>query len=78
MSVIPVDLPPRRHADVLKPGGLWQRIARALDDYFVARARRAVPEVILRRSRNEVNRCRRLAHNNTPAPLGPTVRRGSL
>jgi hypothetical protein len=66
MSVIPVDVPPRRHADVLKPRGLWQRIARAVDDYFVARTRRAVPEATLRRSRHEVNCCRRLAHKKYP------------
>jgi hypothetical protein len=78
MSVIPFDVKPRGPADALKARGLWQRIARALDGYFVARTRRAVPEVTLRRSRHEVNRCRRLARKNSAAPLDATVGRGGV
>jgi hypothetical protein len=52
VSIIPVDEPP----------GIWQRLAQALDAYFVDRAKRAVPEITLRRSKHEVARCRALMH----------------
>jgi hypothetical protein len=50
MSVAPVD----------EPQGIWQRLVRALDAYFVDRTKREVPGIILRRSRHEVARCRML------------------
>jgi hypothetical protein len=52
MSVTPVDEPP----------GIWRSLAQALDAYFVDRTKRAVPEIRLRRAKQEVARCRMLVH----------------
>ena len=52
MSVTPVDEPP----------GIWRRLARALDAYFVDRTKLAVPEIMLRRAKQEVARYRMLVH----------------
>jgi hypothetical protein len=59
MSVTPVDEPP----------SIWRRLAQALDAYFVDRTKRAVPEIILRRSKHEVARCRMLMHNAYAVPV---------
>jgi len=48
--------------DDAQPAGFWRRLSRALDGYFVVRAKCAVPEITLRRSKNEIARCRRLMH----------------
>jgi hypothetical protein len=42
--------------------GFWQRFARALDGYLRDRSRQALPATVLRRSRRDINRCRRLVH----------------
>ena len=73
MSVIPVDEPPGPAIGAAEPGGFWQRLSRAIDEYFVARTRRAVPEATLRRSRHEINRCRQLMHSNSLAPVGASI-----
>jgi hypothetical protein len=39
---------------------LWQRIARAFDNFVTRRSRQAVPATVLRRSRRDHDRCRRL------------------
>ena len=39
---------------------LWQRIARAFDNYVTRRRREAVPATVLCRSRRDHDRCRRL------------------
>jgi hypothetical protein len=59
MSVIPVDEPPAADG-AANPRRFWRRLARALDAYFVDRSRRAMPAATLRRSKHEVDRCRRL------------------
>jgi hypothetical protein len=50
--------------------GFWQKLAQALDAYFVDRSRRAVPATTLRRSKHDIDRCRRLMHKNWLAPVG--------
>ncbi len=60
MSVIPVDEPPGAANGAAKPPGFWQKLAQALDEFFVARTKRAVPEIALRRCKHEINRCRGL------------------
>jgi hypothetical protein len=45
-----------------RPAGLRRRFARALDDYFTNRVRWTVSQAALRRSRIDVERCRRLLH----------------
>jgi hypothetical protein len=42
------------------PHGFWRRLARMLDDYLVDRAKRTVPAAAFRRSRHEIEHCRRL------------------
>jgi hypothetical protein len=59
MSVISIDQ--------ARPPNFWQRLAEALDAYFVNRTKRAVPEAALRRSKHEVARCRRLMHRGVAA-----------
>lgn len=59
MSVTPVDEPP----------GIWRRLAQALDAYFVDRTKRAVPEIRLRRAKQEVARCRMLMHKASTVPV---------
>jgi hypothetical protein len=59
MSVILVDDPPNTAA-AAKPDRFWQRFAQALDACFVDRSRRAVPAAALRRSKLDIDRCRRL------------------
>lgn len=77
MSDIPVEEPPGTIDSEAKPRGFWQRLARALDEHFVARTKRVVPEVTLRRSRYDVNRCRRLMHKSSPAPAEASISRVS-
>jgi hypothetical protein len=59
MSVIPVD-EPGAVTGAANPQRFWQRLAQALDAYFVDRSRRAMPAATLRRSKHEIDRCRRL------------------
>jgi len=59
MSVLAGDELPRAFEGVVKPG-FWQRLARALDESFANRSKRAIPVAVLRRSRRDIERCRRL------------------
>jgi len=74
MSVIPVDEPDGAGNGAAKLGGFWRRLAQALDEYFVNRMKRAVPEIALRRSKQDINRFRRLMHKNS---MAPAINRGS-
>ncbi len=80
MSVIFVDERPAT-IGAEKPGGFWQRLAQAIDEHFVDRATRTIPETTLRRSRHEINRCRRLMRKNSLTLVGAgvvlTSRRGA-
>ena len=69
MSAIPVNEAPEAVAAQARPAGFWQHLVRALDRYFVDRTKRAVPAVTLRRSKREIDRCRRLLHKNAMAPV---------
>jgi hypothetical protein len=60
MRVIPVDQSPGAVHAAARPRGFWQRLAETLDNYLVERTKRAVPDVAFRRSRHEIDRCRRL------------------
>ena len=62
MSVIPVDRIQGASNSGQKSIGFWRRLALALDEYFVNRARWSVPQATLRRSRHDFERCRRLMH----------------
>jgi hypothetical protein len=73
MSVIAFDEPPGAGNGAAKRGSFWQRLAQAIDEYCVDRTRRAIPETTLRRSRHEINRCRRLMHRSSLAPVGANI-----
>ncbi len=75
MSVVPVDEPPGAARRAAKLSGFWQRLAQAIDEYFVDRTRRAVPEITLRRSKHEVARCRRLIHKSSLKPAEANINR---
>jgi len=77
MSVIPVDEPDSAGNGAVKPGGFRRRLAQALDEYFVNRMKRAVPEIALRRSKQDINRFRRLMHKSSMAPAEANISRAS-
>jgi hypothetical protein len=62
MSVVPVDEPPGVRA--AKRESFWDRLARALDQHLADRSRREVPAATLRRSKHDIDRCRRLMRKN--------------
>jgi hypothetical protein len=45
----------------------WRRLANLLDAHFIERSRRAVPAPAFRRSKHDIERCRRLVHKSRPA-----------
>jgi hypothetical protein len=51
--------------------GFWQRLARALDASFANRSKRAMPVEAFRRSRRDIERCRRLMRSGVRLPVGP-------
>ena len=53
-----------------KPG-LWQRLACVLDASFANRSKRAMPVDAVRRSRRDIERCRRLLGGGGRVPVGP-------
>ena len=69
MSVLAADELPRAFEGVVKPG-FWQRLARALDASFANRSKRAMPVDALRRSRRDIERCRRLLRRDVRVPVG--------
>jgi len=77
MRTIPVDTDPDPASTHTEPPRFWRRIAQALDQYFVDRTRRMVPEATLRRSKHEVARCRRLMLKSSAAPVAAAVGRAS-
>ncbi len=68
MSVVSIDEPPSAMAP--KRESFWHRLALALDEHFADRSKRAVPATTLRRSRHDIDRCRRLLHKNALVPVG--------
>jgi hypothetical protein len=66
-----------RFAGAVKPAvtphGFWQRLARMLDDYLVDRAKHAVSAAAFRRSRHEIERCRRLMRKDSLTPAHSSV-----
>jgi hypothetical protein len=54
--------------------GLWQRLAKTVDEYFARRSVRAAPETALRRCRRDASRFRKLMHGSGDiAPASRTV-----
>ena len=70
MSVLAVHDLPSAFERAAKPG-FWQMLARALDASFVNRSKRVMPVDALRRSRRDVERCRRLLRTGVRVPVDP-------
>jgi hypothetical protein len=68
MSVVAADERPAFEG-AAKPG-FWQRLAQALDASFANRSKRAMPVDALRRSRRDIERCRRLLGRDVRVPGG--------
>jgi hypothetical protein len=49
--------------------GFWQRLARALDASFAGRSKHAMSVGALRRSRRDIERCRRLLRRGDRVPV---------
>jgi hypothetical protein len=50
-------------------GGFWSRLAQALDRHFSDRSKRAIPPVMVRRSKYDIDRCRRMMRGNGFNPV---------
>jgi hypothetical protein len=68
MSVLAADEGRRAFESAAKPG-FWQKLARALDASFANRSKRAMPIDALRRSRRDIERCRRLLRRDVRVPI---------
>jgi hypothetical protein len=73
MSVFAADDVPHSLAGGAKPR-LWPRLARALDASLANRSKRAIPVDALRRSRRDIERCRRLLRGGPYAALAASRR----
>ena len=73
MSVIPSDAVWSAVDRAAKPRSFWQRFAQALDRLVAYRTRRTVPEVELRRSEIDIDRCRHLMLQGSIAPAPATL-----
>lgn len=60
MSILHVGQNPGPVGDAARLRGFWRGLARVIDAIAAERANRAVPPSVLRRSKYEISRCRRL------------------
>ena len=70
MSVFAVDDLTSAFEDAARPG-FWRRLACALDASFANRSKRGMPVDAFRRSRRDIERCRRLLRSGVRLPAGP-------
>jgi hypothetical protein len=73
MSVVRFDEPPGAAAGASRREGFWQRLGQVLDAYLADRSRRAVPATVLRRSKHDIARCRRLVHRGSEIAAAANV-----
>ena len=69
MSVLPINEPPGVAASAAPRQGFWQKFAQVLEAYLGDRSRRVVPATVLRRSKHDIARCRRLMHQTAAAAV---------
>ena len=69
MSVLAAHGMPHAFEGLVKPG-FWRRLARALDASFANRSKRTMLTDALRRSRRDIERCRRLLRRDVRVPVG--------
>jgi hypothetical protein len=72
MRAIPIDPEGAAGNEKAEPLTFWQRIVRLLDRCVVNRTYRGIPTTALRRSKYELNRCRRMLHGAV-APAVVTI-----
>jgi len=59
-------------SDLSNPSTFWKKVARILDQLVVNRSRDAVPRLLLRRSKHDYDRCRRLIrHGSVASTISP-------
>jgi hypothetical protein len=81
MSPMPTDEPPEAGNGETPAQSFWGRMGQAVDAYFAERSRRVVPATTMRRSRQELARCRRMLIDRSRAAMteagrsDPTVAR---
>jgi hypothetical protein len=73
MSVARFDEPPGAAVGASRREGFWQRLGQVLDAYLADRSRRAVPATVLRRSKHDIARCRRLVHRGSEIAAAANV-----
>ena len=73
MRAIRVDEPSGRDVGAVRSRGFWRRLTQALEDFFADRTSRAVPAATLRRTRQEMQRCRRLMLKDAIGPVAERV-----
>ena len=73
MSLLRINEPPNAAAGASTREGFWQRLGQALDAYLADRSRRAVPATVLRRSKHDIARCRRLMHQGSEIVVAANV-----
>jgi hypothetical protein len=56
-----------------EPHTFWQRIAQSIDTLVANRTKRTVPQIVLRRSQYDLDRCRRLILRAATAPAPVTL-----
>ena len=61
--------------EAIRTAGLWRRLGLALDRYLAERAKGSVPSCAVRRSRQDIVRCRRLTLKRAPSPSGSAAPR---
>jgi hypothetical protein len=70
MSVFAVDDLTSAFEGATRPG-FWRRLARTLDAGFANRSKQGMPVDAFRRSRRDIERCRRLLRSSVRLPAGP-------
>lgn len=73
MGVIAIDPASGAANRAAEPQTFWQRIVHALDRFVVCRSQRVVPAIILRRSKYDLDRCRRLMLQGSISPVTATI-----
>jgi hypothetical protein len=74
MSVVSFDESSDTAAGASARESFWRRLGQALDGYLADRSRRAVPATVLRRSKHDIARCRRLMHRGSEIAIAANFR----
>jgi hypothetical protein len=75
MGVIAADPRRRTTNGAGKSQSIWQRLSQALDRFVVGRSQHLVPATVLRRSKYDHDRCRRLMPKESTSLVRVTAKR---